>query len=309
MPKSFISMLAIPVFASLASLAMVSAEPPSTSPAESMRSFRLHVEGRESCTGLNSEEGGVKVEYEWQLEVDPKLASLEPASGPRAKVQSGKAIEQTITLVKADSPVTCTLSIFPSNISEPGNDFYMDWPIQYKFPVPRDQADVYVQLTPSIFDARALGRKVGGKLTAKVTSYTEVVIVIDKDRTNEVVRESAPITVPQGATEVKREEYTVRKSLSVATGWNVQGEGKARAYFVELGIMAGLSRTSMDVSEESTTSTREVTVPGNGRAYKVVWMETFKTGKAFVRTQSDGPITEIPFKFREGWDLRVIDAK
>src|SRR5581483_6932366 len=108
--------------------------------------------------------------------------------------------------------------------------------------------------------------------------------------------------------QVKKEEHTVRHSVSVQKSMKIEGEMKAQWAFLEAGIKGTIERSENRTYENSHTSTREVVIPGNTKKYKIVWIETYRTGKV-VTKDNLGKKTEVPFEFREGWDLQTKEVK
>lgn len=144
----------------------------------------------------------------------------------------------------------------------------------------------------------------------RVVSSTYAYTELDKAVKAVEVKEQA-VQAAEDSPQVKKEEYTVRHSASVQEGWRkeVEAKGELKLNFpvVELvigaSVKAGIERSTSKAVEASHTSTREVTIPGNGKKYKVVWVETYRTGRAV--TVIDGKRYEIPFEYRDGWDLQT----
>jgi hypothetical protein len=147
-----------------------------------------------------------------------------------------------------------------------------------------------------------------GGYNAKVTSIIQIgKLVFDKTLKHVEVKESAPIRAAQDSPQVVKEEHTVKHSVGVQNGTKLEADARAKLWSIEAGIKGAIERSTSRTYEESKTSTREVTIPGNGRAYKVVWVETFRTGKAV--TIINGTQHEVPFEFRDGWLLQTREVK
>ena len=165
---------------------------------------------------------------------------------------------------------------------------------------PQSGSDVYV--TYQLEDQ--------GTLTSSwaISGYevTEVSLRTDKALKSVDVKESPAFSVAVGATEIKKDEYTVKHSVGVTN--TLRGEVSLGVNWdlIEAGIKAGVERTHSSFTEESRTSSREVVVSGNGRKYKLVWVEYFQTGDVTTRTK-DKEFT-VPFEARVDWDLQLREV-
>ena len=132
-------------------------------------------------------------------------------------------------------------------------------------------------------------------------------ITLDKTLKSVEVRESASIVAASDSPQVKKEEYTVKHTIGVQDGAKLETEVKGKLWVIEASIKGQIERITNRTYEESKTTTREVIVPANGKKYKLVWLETYRTGKAI--TVINGKKHEIPFEFRDGWDLQTREVR
>lgn len=151
------------------------------------------------------------------------------------------------------------------------------------------------------------GRLVDRPFQPKIRQVAASSVVFDKRLKYVEVKESPPFQVPDGAVERKREEYTVRHSVGVQKGTQVEGELRGKLGIVEASIKASIEHSTSTTYEESKTTSREVEIRGGKDPVKLVWFETYRTGKSI--TIVDGQTYEVPFEFREGWDLQSRIAR
>jgi hypothetical protein len=137
----------------------------------------------------------------------------------------------------------------------------------------------------------------------KLTSCVQTYVTLDKALKHLEVKESSPIRAAKDSPQVKKEDYTVKHSVGIQTGVKVDADVKVNWVVIEAGIKCGIELAANTTYEQSQTSTREVVIPANGKPYKVVWIETYRTGNA--TTIIDGVKHKVPFEFREGWDLQT----
>ena len=126
-------------------------------------------------------------------------------------------------------------------------------------------------------------------------------ITLDKALKHVEVKESPPIQAAIGSPQIKKVEYTVKHSVSIQKGVRAGFEVKGTLSVLQTGIKHEIEESTNNTYEESKTSSHEVTIPGNGKRYKLVWIETYRTGKATVVVEGKEQI--VPFEFRDGWDL------
>ena len=67
-------------------------------------------------------------------------------------------------------------------------------------------------------------------------------------------------------------------------------------------IKGEIERSSNRTFEESKTTSREVEIRGGSRPIKLVWIESFITGKCVAIVNNKE--YKIPFEFRADWDLQ-----
>ena len=96
----------------------------------------------------------------------------------------------------------------------------------------------------------------------------------------------------------KKRETTGQNSLSVQEGVKSIEENFPQAVqsFVETKILELESNALNKTYEASETSTREAHILGTARPYKIVWVETYRTGRAV--TIIDGKRYEVLFQFQ-----------
>ena len=182
---------------------------------------------------------------------------------------------------------------------------YSGFEEEYHFKLPPSGSEVIVSYAVKEAFLKGYDNWTGWDI--KLINLIQCSTVFDKQLKHVEVKESPPIRAAKDSPQVKKEEYTIKHSVGVQEGYKVEGELRANLAIVELGIKGSVERSTNRTYEESKTTTREVTIPGNGRPYKVVWVETYRTGKAI--TVIKGKKYEVPFEFREGWDLQTKEVK
>jgi hypothetical protein len=152
-----------------------------------------------------------------------------------------------------------------------------------------------------------------------IGTCVEVQVTLDKTLKHVEVKESDIIRGADASPQDKEEEYTVRHSVTIQNGWQagvetrVEGKVGTRVKMVDVEaslavtLKAHIERSESRTYEESRTSRRKVTIPGNGKPYRIIFLESFRTGT--VTTIINGKENKVPFEFREGWDLQTREVK
>ncbi len=138
-------------------------------------------------------------------------------------------------------------------------------------------------------------------------------IVLDKKLKSVVLKESPPIKLARGTEKVVTDTVRVQHSVSIASSWKVEAQLKAAADIVwasaSLDIKAKIEKSTNTTFATETERTRSVTLKGDASSgkTKVVWVEYYRTGKAKVIL--NGKEVEVPFEFKEDFDLLTEDAE
>ncbi len=154
---------------------------------------------------------------------------------------------------------------------------------------------------------------------AKIKTVFEITTALDKVLKFAEVKETPPFRVAKGTIERKREDHTVKHTVNVQAGAMFEGDARIHLGMISGGIKSAVSVSSSKTYEESKTTSREVEIQGSESLYKLVWIETYRTGKAKIKAhhfstkaEASGMLVpastaeyELPFEFREGWDLRA----
>lgn len=158
-----------------------------------------------------------------------------------------------------------------------------------------------------------------GSIPVEMTVTTEagtppaqaVSVVLDRQMKSVVLKESPPIRLAAGTRKLVEDTVRVRHEVRIASHWKVEGELRARADAVwasaSLRIRAEIEKSTSTTLQTESERRRNVTVEGGGtKAKKVVWVEYYRTGRA--RMLVEGKEIEVPFEFREDFDLLTEDA-
>lgn len=132
-------------------------------------------------------------------------------------------------------------------------------------------------------------------------------IRLDKRLKHVEVKESAPFIVPKGGRKRKREDYTIKQSLTLQQSNKGEAETRLNLPVVEVSIKGALERSTSRTFEESKTTSDEVEIEGGDKPVVIVWIEQRRTGKAV--TFIDAARHEIAFEYPDGWTLNWRPAK
>jgi hypothetical protein len=142
---------------------------------------------------------------------------------------------------------------------------------------------------------------------AVFTSCIQTYIVLDMKLKRREIKESLPIRARTEESETKKEKYTMKHSVDVQKEWKLNPEVKEQWKHIEQSIISLIERKTKQKYEASKTDSRKVAIPANGKAYKVIWIEKYRTGKAV--TIINGKKHDIPFEFCESWDLETKELR
>lgn len=137
-------------------------------------------------------------------------------------------------------------------------------------------------------------------------------VTLDVKLKKKVVKESPPIRLARGTEKVIEDNYKILHSVTMSKGWNAGADVKGKATVLwqelEIGIRAGIEKSESKSYGAEEWLKRSVTIKGDGSKamVKVVWVEYIRTGTAKVVI--DGKEVEVPFEFREDFDLLTEDA-
>ena len=120
------------------------------------------------------------------------------------------------------------------------------------------------------------------------------------------LKESPPISLAIGTEKTISDKVRITHTVSIAEGWSAATEIHAtlEGAWGEIGgnIRKEIERSTNKSYAVETERERSVTIKGTeGAKPKVVWVEYRRVGKAKI--QIDGREFEVPFEFREDFDL------
>jgi hypothetical protein len=123
----------------------------------------------------------------------------------------------------------------------------------------------------------------------------------------EIVKRSPSIELAPGTEKTIEDTVRVAHVVSVSDAWktegNIRSKVKVKWIEVESGVRNEIGRTVSKSYGIETERKRSETIKGEraGRKINVIWVEYYRTG--IVTLNLDGTDVEVPFKFREDFDL------
>jgi hypothetical protein len=165
--------------------------------------------------------------------------------------------------------------------------------------------------------AESAARRNASRSSAKPTPTTKpagakcLEIKLDRELKSVVVKESPPIRLARGTQKTMEDIVRVKHSVTISKGWHAEAEVRAKAEAawasLEASVRGGIERSTSKTYGTETERKRSVTLQGDGvSAVKVLWVEYFRTGMATLAV--DGQTLEVPFEFREDFDLLTTEA-
>ena len=140
-----------------------------------------------------------------------------------------------------------------------------------------------------------------------------VSIRLDEELQSKVVKKSQPIRLAANTEKVVEDTVRVQHSVTIKDSWKAEAEvsGKVTAWFVEVetAVRGGIEQSTSRMYGTETERKRNVTIKGTGAAkgVRIVWVEYYRTGIAKMKV--DGVEFELPFEFRDDFDLLTEDEK
>ncbi len=143
---------------------------------------------------------------------------------------------------------------------------------------------------------------------AKVVSVS-----LDTNLKDVVVKKSPPIKLAAGSSKVVEDTIRIKHSVTVSDGWKTEAGVKSSVQTfwpsIEGGIRYEVQHSKGQTYEVETERKRSVTINGGGSSEgtRVVWVEYYRTGTAKVMIGKKE--VQVPFEFKEDFDLLTEDAK
>jgi hypothetical protein len=126
------------------------------------------------------------------------------------------------------------------------------------------------------------------------------------------IKESPPISLARGTEKTVSDTVKVRHAVTIASKWRVEAEVKAAVDVVwasaKIRVKTEIEKATNQTYAEETERRRSVTLKGDGSSKViVVWVEYYRTGTTTMMV--NGREVEVPFEFKEDFDLTTEDAE
>ncbi len=132
-------------------------------------------------------------------------------------------------------------------------------------------------------------------------------VTIDTNLKSKIIKESPPYNIPQGQEKTVKDTIKIIHTVTTEDKSSESQALKLKIPFVETDIRKEVQKTISKSDAEWSEVERSVKIIGDGKPIKVVWSELYRTGTAKVEV--DGKIIDIPFEYKDDFDLILETLK